>query len=112
MADAPQAFEGLSSDSIEETLTFLFGQARLHITTGTISVAKGRPFTVACAGNPREKHRDWQGIFLSTLERVVRLYLQLQLYRVGEKIWQQISGVPIGGPISNGILKQGRSDDG
>ena len=104
VADVPQAFEALSSDAVEDALSFVFAQARQHVATGTLSISKSKPYVIVCGGNPNEKYRDRDVIFLSTLERVVRLYLQLRLYRVGDTIWRQICGAAIGGPLSSAML--------
>ena len=105
VADAGQAFEALSSVSIQSGIQHVFDLAAADSSFSTLQVLHGQGCSVAKGGCPKTSYRDRIIVRLATLKKAVHSFLGLKYFRIGDQLMFQVDGVPIGGNFSGSILE-------
>ena len=106
-ADAGQAFEMIKPARIERAF---------RIISESIKTKTGRRGpTLSCMHTTKSKARfggwirdtllDRSVFFLSKVSSCMRALLELRWYKFGDKYLVQVSGIPIGGPVSGAALE-------
>ena len=106
-ADAGQAFEMIRPERIERALRIIFRLIQLK--TGkddpTISCMHSTKAKARFGGWVRDVLHDRSCYFMSKVASCVRSLPKLRIFRFGSKLIVQLSGIPIGGPISGAALE-------
>ena len=108
-ADAGQAFGMISPSRIERAFRIIFLSFQFIVRTG-----KQDP-TLSCMHTAKSKARfggwiqdtllDRSVFFMSKVSSCMRSLLRLRWFRFGNRYLVQVSGIPIGGPVSGAALE-------
>ena len=104
-ADAGQAYEVLEPSFVKSSVQKLFSRAGLRQGRDkTITVRRSIAHQAHGGGHIWHEVSDRRVFWLSKLKHSVSSLLQCRVYQLGDRFLVQRKGLPIGGPISGGVL--------
>ena len=106
-ADAGQAYEMVKQSRINRAFNFIFKALRLKtkLKDPTMSVQHSIKAKARFGGCIRDKLFDRSVFYISKVENCMRSLVNLKIFRFGNLFLQQVSGIPIGGPVSGTVLE-------
>eukprot|EP00959_Pyramimonas_sp_CCMP1952_P279233 5837885-Pyramimonas_sp.AAC.1 len=104
VADAAQAFEMVSQDSVRGSIESLFADAGARGFPDTVHVFREARLNGDFGGSIGVVHKDRDAFTFRTLRRCCNVVLRMACYRFGPLVVTQVSGIPIGGPMSRILL--------
>ena len=103
--DAGQAYEVIREGSISRDLNDVLAKAR-ECGFSLVQVLRAVRPLVAASRNLKRNYGDRVVLTVDSIKKCVDSYLMLRVFRVGNRFVQQVSGVPIGGPVSSALLRR------
>ncbi len=104
VADAAQAYEVIPSESIYSVLGRVIDYSENRHNISRVQVFHDRHRNVLVGGNATVAFKDRVVLFTKSIARAFIGCLGVRFYRVGELFIMQVSGIPIGGPLSAAVL--------
>ena len=106
-ADAGQAYEMVKQSRINRAFNFIFKAIRIKtkLKDPTVSVQHSTKAKARFGGCIRDKLYDRTVLFISKIENCMRGLVDLRIFQFGNLFLEQVSGIPIGGPVSGTVLE-------
>lgn len=105
-ADAGQEFEVITNKKVQNSLSAVFRLASsvTKMNDPTITVLHSIKSQVSFGGQISDKIADLTVFFASKIRRCIEGVLKMKTFKAGNLFLTQQCGIPIGGPISGGVL--------
>ena len=106
-ADAGQAYEMVKQSRINRAFTFIFKALRIKtkLKDPTISVQHSTKAKARFGDYIRDKLFERSVFYISKVENCMRGMVKLRKFQFGNLFLEQVSGIPIGGPVSGAVLE-------
>ena len=105
--DAGQAYEMIKRSRINRAFTFIFKALRIktRLKDPKISVQHSTKAQAHFGGCVRDKLYDRSVFYATKIENAMRGLIELRKFQFGNLFLEQVSGIPIGGPVSGAVLE-------
>eukprot|EP00959_Pyramimonas_sp_CCMP1952_P188980 3952542-Pyramimonas_sp.AAC.1 len=104
VSDAGQAYEALEPGAIRQAVDALFARAERDLNTRTLSGLHASSSQVVLGGRIGVRHWDRAVFIFRSLKRAIEGFLGFRFFMFSGIALVQLSGIPIGGPLSGAIL--------